>query len=145
MLESMDAGGKLLFPFLLNLRMEIRKKWKAHLSWGVMARKVPLIETFPRCRHLGPLPWQVKPRRGTFHNNCEPHDLILLRASAAVGPESREADGCPSFFEKRDRRERSVFIENSSQCMQISPSRTSRACSSPQQKKQRLCVSSGVK
>ncbi len=32
--------------------------------------------------------------------NCEPHDLIRLRASATVGLESREADGCPSFLEK---------------------------------------------
>ncbi len=44
-------------------------------------------------------------------SNCEPHDFIRLRASASVGPESREADGCPSFLEKRDRRERSFFIE----------------------------------
>ncbi len=44
-------------------------------------------------------------------SNCEPHDFIHLRASAAVGPESREADGCPSFLEKRDRRERSFFME----------------------------------
>ncbi len=36
---------------------------------------------------------------------------FCLRASAAVGPESREADGCPSFLEKRDRQERSFFIE----------------------------------
>ncbi len=28
-----------------------------------------------------------------------------------MGPESREADGCPSFLEKRDRREWSFFIE----------------------------------
>ncbi len=44
-------------------------------------------------------------------SNFEPHNFIRLRASAAVGPESREADGCPSFLEKRDRRERSFFIE----------------------------------
>ncbi len=36
-------------------------------------------------------------------------NFIRLRASAAVGPESREADGCPSFLKKRDRRERSFF------------------------------------
>ncbi len=42
-------------------------------------------------------------------SNCEPHDFIRLRASAAVGLESREADGCPSFLEKRDRRELSFF------------------------------------
>ncbi len=40
-------------------------------------------------------------------SNCEPRDFNRLRASAAVGIESREADGCPSFLEKRDRRERS--------------------------------------
>ncbi len=32
--------------------------------------------------------------------NCEPHDFIRLRASATVGLESREADGCPSFPRK---------------------------------------------
>ncbi len=73
-------------------------------------------------------------------SNCKPHDLILLRASAAVGPESREAGGCPSFLKERDRRERSFFIEKSSQCTQISPSRTSCACFSPNKKLQRLCV-----
>ncbi len=44
-------------------------------------------------------------------SNCEPHDFIRLRASATVGLESREADGCPSFLEKRDRRELSFLIE----------------------------------
>ncbi len=42
-------------------------------------------------------------------SNCEPRDFNRLRASAAVGTESREADGCPSFLEKRDRRERSFL------------------------------------
>ncbi len=42
-------------------------------------------------------------------SNCEPHYLIILRALAVVGPESREAEGCPSFLEKRDRLERSFF------------------------------------
>ncbi len=58
--------------------------------------------------------------------NCEPHDFIRLRASATVGLESREADGCPSFLEKRDRRELSFLIESRSQCTQTAPSRTSR-------------------
>ncbi len=40
-------------------------------------------------------------------------------ASAAVDPELREVDGCPSFLEKRDRRERSFFKRKSSQCTQI--------------------------
>ncbi len=53
--------------------------------------------------------------------NCEPHDLIRLRASATVGLESREADGCPSFLEKRDRRELSFLIESRSQCTQTAP------------------------
>ncbi len=78
-------------------------------------------------------------------SNCEPHDFIRLRASATVGLESREADGCPSFLEKRDRRELSFLIESGSQCMQTAPSRTSRACSMPKQKTQQSCVSSGVK
>ncbi len=60
-------------------------------------------------------------------SNCEPHDFIRLRASATVGLESREADGCPSFLEKRDRRELSFLIESRSQCAQTAPSRTSRA------------------
>ncbi len=60
-------------------------------------------------------------RKGAAISNCESHNFIRLRASAAVGPESREADGCPSFLEKRDRREQRFFIEKSSQCMQIFP------------------------
>ncbi len=44
MLKPVDAGGKRLFPFHLNLCMEIRKEWKAHLSWGFMAGEVSLIE-----------------------------------------------------------------------------------------------------
>ncbi len=69
---------------------------------------------------------------------------LVRRYSAVVGPESLEADSCPFFREMRDRREWSYFIEKSSQCTQIFPSRTSRACSLPKQKTQRLCVSSGV-
>ncbi len=38
------------------------------LERAVMARKITLIETTPRRHHLGPLPRQVKPRRGAFHN-----------------------------------------------------------------------------
>ncbi len=73
-------------------------------------------------------------------SNCEPHDFIRLRASATVGLESREADGCPSFLEKRDRRELSFLTESRSQCTQTAPSRTSRACSMPKQKTQQSCV-----
>ncbi len=63
-------------------------------------------------------------------------NLIRLCASAAVGPESREAEGCPSFF-KRGTDESGAFSHRkNSQCMQIAPSRTSRACSSPKQKTQ---------
>ncbi len=54
-------------------------------------------------------------------SNCEPHDFNRLRASAAVGPKSREADGCPSFLEKRDRRERSFFIEKAHSACRFSP------------------------
>ncbi len=38
-----------------------------------------------------------------------------------MGPESREADGCPSFLEKRDRRERSFFIEKAHSARRFSP------------------------
>ncbi len=48
-------------------------------------------------------------------------NFIHLRASAAVGPESREADGCPSFLEKRDRTRAELLHRKSSQCTQISP------------------------
>ncbi len=54
-------------------------------------------------------------------SNCEPHDFICLRASAAVGPESREAGGCPSFLEKRDRRERGFFMEKAHSARRFSP------------------------
>ncbi len=74
--------------------------------------------------HSHSRPTRAKRRRALSNSsaisNCEPHDFIRLRASAVVGPESREADGCPFFLEKRDRRERSFFIEKTSQCMQIS-------------------------
>ncbi len=55
-------------------------------------------------------------------SNCEPHDFNRLRYLGSGGPESREADGCPSFLEKRDR-ERSFFLENRSQYTQIAPSK----------------------
>ncbi len=54
-------------------------------------------------------------------SNCEPHDFIRLRASATVGPESREADSCPSFLEKRDRREWSFSIEKAHSARRFSP------------------------
>ncbi len=54
-------------------------------------------------------------------SNCKPHDFIRLRASAAMGPESREADCCPSFLEKRNRRERSFFIEKAHSARRFSP------------------------
>ncbi len=47
--------------------------------------------------------------------------IHYLRASAAVGPESREADGCPSFLGKRDRTRAELLNRKSSQCTQISP------------------------
>ncbi len=58
-------------------------------------------------------------------------------------PNRGKQTAAPLSSEKRDRRERSFLIENSSQCTQIAPSKTSRACSSPKQKTQRSCVSSG--
>ncbi len=85
--------------------------------------------SFSRAREKG---WSLS--NSSAISNCEPHDFNRLRPSAAVVHESREADGCPSFLEKRDKRER-----KSSQCTQIFPSRTSCACSLPKQKTQR-CV-----
>ncbi len=44
-------------------------------------------------------------KRGGPSLTHRPHptaNFIRLRASAAVGPESREADGCPSFLEKEN-------------------------------------------
>ncbi len=48
-------------------------------------------------------------------------NFIRLRVSAAEGPESREADGCPSFLEKRDRTRAELLHRKSSQCTQIFP------------------------
>ncbi len=48
-------------------------------------------------------------------------NLIRLRASAAVGPESREADGCPSFLEKRDKTRAELFIEKAHSAHRFSP------------------------
>ncbi len=63
-------------------------------------------------------------KRGGPSLTHRPHptaNFIRLRASAAVGPESREADGCPSFLEKRDRSRAELLHRKSSQCTQISP------------------------
>ncbi len=88
----------------------------------------------------------TRAKRGGPSLTHRPHptaNFIRLRASAAVGPESREADGCPSFLEKRDRTKAELFHRKSSQCTQIFPSRTLRACSLPKQKTQRLCCHRG--
>ncbi len=63
-------------------------------------------------------------KRGGPSLTHRPHptaNFIRLRASAAVGPESREADGCPSFLEKRDKTRAELLHRKSSQCTQISP------------------------
>ncbi len=63
-------------------------------------------------------------KRGGPSLTHRPHptaNFIRLRASAAVGPESREADSCPSFLEKRDRTRAELLHRKSSQCTQISP------------------------
>ncbi len=58
-----------------------------------------------------------------------------------MGPESREADGCPSFFGK-GQDESGAFTQKKLTVHADFPSRTLRACSLPKQKTQRLCVSS---
>ncbi len=66
----------------------------------------------------------TRAKRGGPSLTHRPHptaNFIHLRASAAVGPESREADGCPSFLEKRDRTRAELLHRKSSQCTQISP------------------------
>ncbi len=66
----------------------------------------------------------TRAKRGGPSLTHRPHptaNFIRLRASAAVGPESREADGCPSFLEKRDRTRAELLHRKSSQCTQISP------------------------
>ncbi len=66
----------------------------------------------------------MRAKRGGPSLTHRPHptaNFIRLCASAAVGPESREADGCPSFLEKRDRRERSFFIEKAHSACRFSP------------------------
>ncbi len=66
----------------------------------------------------------TRAKRGGPSLTHRPHptaNFIRLRASAAVGPESREADGCPYFLEKRDRTRAELLHRKSSQCTQISP------------------------
>ncbi len=49
----------------------------------------------------------IPPADSSASSICDPHDLGLLAASAAAGPEPRGADDCPNSLEKRDIRERS--------------------------------------
>ncbi len=66
----------------------------------------------------------TRAKRGGPSLTHRPHptaNFIRLRALAAVGPESREADGGPSFLEKRDRTRAELLHRKSSQCTQISP------------------------
>lgn len=44
MLKPMDARRKRPLSFPFDLCMEIRQKWKAHLSWRAMVGKITLIE-----------------------------------------------------------------------------------------------------
>ncbi len=55
---------------------------------------------------------------------CVSYDYTAFlsnRSQSREGPESREADGCPSFLEKRDRRERGFFIEKAHSARRFSP------------------------
>ncbi len=128
------AGGYFRFIFMIhNLQKLMMSERSHHHNPAAHSRSRPTRE---KGRSLS---------NTSATSNCEPHDFIRLRASATVGLESQEADGCPSFLEKRDRRELSFLIESRSQCTQTAPSRTSCACSMPKQKTQQSCVSSGVK
>ncbi len=75
----------------------------------------------PRSRPISPL------SNSSARFACEPHELILLCASATAGPEPREADGCPSFLEKRQMKvelSHGKMLTVHADC----PSRTLRAC-----------------
>ncbi len=87
----------------------------------------------------------IPPADSSASSICDPHDLSLLTASAAAGPEPRGADDCPNSLEKRDIRERSFPREKSSQCTHSILSRTERACSSPKHITHKSDVSSGVR
>ncbi len=52
------------------------------LELGGCGQKGPLIEMSPRCHHLGPLLWQGKPRRSTFHKFQQ---LFICRAGGLRG------------------------------------------------------------
>ncbi len=140
------SGLSLSFFALRHLLLFLGITQQSTSSWIKLCQRDCIIIIQPltlvrgrRAREGNPL------SNSSASSACEPHEIIPLRASATVGPEPWEADGCPSFLEKRDRRKRSFLIEKNSQCTHIAPSRTSRACSSPKQKTQRSCVSSGVK
>ncbi len=66
-------------------------------------------------------------------------NIIRLRASAAVGPELREADGCPSFLEKRDRTRAELLHRKKLTVHADFPSRTSRVCCPNQRRKDCVC------
>ncbi len=55
-------------------------------------------------------------------------NFIRLRASAAVGPESREADGCPSFLEKRDRTSARRFSPQGHRVRALCPNKKRKDC-----------------
>ncbi len=60
-------------------------------------------------------------RKGAVPLSLIGHIQLLISFTSVVGPESREADGCPSFLEKRDRTRAELLHRKSSQCTQISP------------------------
>ncbi len=143
--------GSLELGVILDLFLIHNPSKNSFICSGALAAASDDVRKIASSQSSSSLSFSADARKGAvpFHSsatsNCEPHDFIRLRASATVGLESREADGCPSFLEKRDRRELSFLIESRSQCTQTAPSRTSRACSMPKQKTQQSCVSSGVK
>ncbi len=66
----------------------------------------------------------MRAKRGGPSLTHRPHptaNFIRLRASAAVGPESREADGCPSFLEKRCRTRVELFHRKVHSARRFSP------------------------
>ena len=66
--KLMDARRKRPLSFPFDLRMEIRQKWKALLSWRAMVGKIMPIEVALRRHLVSVLSWEVQPCRGTIHN-----------------------------------------------------------------------------
>ncbi len=119
-------------------------------GYRLFHRGHPLIAIFTHPLNVS-ITSMLKPinvRKNAFSTPSQPPHGDQEEKEGSLGSGGSRIAGSrrlPLFPLKKEQRERSFSIEKSSQCTQISPSRTLCACSSPKQKTQRLCVSSGVK